>query len=65
MECQSSGECAQQLYDALRLCVSALQLALPVAERLEFLNDAVDACEGIASLCERMRISSRSGIHDG
>jgi len=65
MECRSPDERVQQLYDALILCVSALQLSLPVAERLEFLSDAVDACEGIASLCERMTISSRPGIHDG
>lgn len=34
-------------YEALVLCVSALQLPLSPAEQLEFLNDAIDACDRV------------------
>lgn len=32
-------------YEMLVLCVSALQLPLSLAERLEFLDDAIEACD--------------------
>jgi hypothetical protein len=52
----SHGDRAGERYDALVLCISALQLSMPAPEQVEFLTDAIDACERIATLFDRMRL---------
>jgi hypothetical protein len=49
----------QQCYEALVLSVSALQLPLSVAEQVEFLNDAIDACEQIIALIDPAKLPHR------
>ena len=41
-----------QQYEALVLCASALQLPISIAEQLEFLNDAIEACDWLGSFFE-------------
>ncbi len=37
-------------YEALVLCISALRLPLSPAERLEFLDDAIESCDRLIEL---------------
>jgi hypothetical protein len=44
---------ARQAYEALVLSVSALQVPLCPAEQVEFLTDAIDACDRIEALFDQ------------
>ena len=47
-----------QQYEALVLCVCALQLPISIAEQLEFLNDALDACDRLDDSFEMLVIGA-------
>jgi hypothetical protein len=50
----SPSDQARQSYDTLMLSVSALQLSFSAAEQVEFLTDAIDACERTMALCDQI-----------
>jgi hypothetical protein len=55
------GDSIKEHYDQLILCASALQLPLSAAEHVEFLTDAIDACDRITTLLDGMEIADAMG----
>jgi hypothetical protein len=56
-----AGDPIREHYDQLVLCASALQLPLSAAEQVEFLTDAIDACDRITTLLDEMEIAKANG----
>ena len=52
------GISPEQQYQALVLCASALQLPISMAEQLEFLSDAMDACDGLDDFFQMLVIGA-------